>query len=367
MKFISSLFLLVAPVFASASDERDLQSIQQNWAVTVTNVAERALTFNTGAGGGTNPNIKIGVSDLCRTQANAAGRASVGQFYPTSNVVGIDVAGGGVTAPGSDGASFSFAFVEGINGNTAIYEQDFVGNTAKVEFCVEIGLYEDATLINFAEVQMTYNVNLVTNILSLDGYTVTQAEDFNGDNGVAVAFDGTLEAYFCNPTTYAMLTTSVGGETHQGSILSVCVKVPDGQFEIADIIELNIVDGTDTTISQSIITASAPAQSGLYATKACTDASNADTNICVVQFLLKANFYDFTALTLTGNGSVLLEFGDASGSRRQLRRELQVESGQEKEYQVTAQEFVVTDVEGSSANTAMTSLAAIGAIAAMVL
>ena len=84
----------------------------------------------------------------------------------------------------------------------------------------------------------------------------------------------------------------------------------------------------------------------------------------MVSFLLKADFYDFQALTLTGTGSVLLEFGDAAGSRRRLRRKLAVDPVEET-FQVTAQEFEVDQVNGaaSSATSAMTSLAAFGAIA----
>ena len=89
-----------------------------------------------------------------------------------------------------------------------------------------------------------------------------------------------------------------------------------------------------------------------------------DTNVCVVSFLLKADFYDFAALTLTGTGTVLLEFGDASGSRRMLRRQLKVEPVEE-DFTVKAKEFEMEQVAGSSATatSCMTSLAAFGVFA----
>ena len=293
----------------------------------------------------------------------SATRAFVGTFYPTSNVQGIDADGTGVANNPGAGNSISLAFVEGINGNTGIY-LDNGDNTASVNFCVEVGLYEDTTLINYAEVKMTYLIDLTTNFASLSGYTVAQAENFNDATDTDITFDGTLLAYFCDGTTKAELTDDAS-MTHQGSILNVCLKVPNGQFEVADVMELVVKNAADTTPSQTIITGSNVAE-GPYATKDCTDVDGTDTNICVVSFLLKADFYDFTALTLTGTGTVLLEFGDASGNRRQLRRKLNVKSTSQ-DYTVKAKEFEVQQLEGSSASSAMTSIAAFGAIAAAAL
>ena len=349
---------------AAASEDRELQIA--DWHVNIDSVSAQAITFETGLGGGTNPNIKVGVSDLCRMEATAASRTSVGEFFPSSTVVGIDSDFSGVVANPGIGNSISFAFVEGINGNTQIYSPE-ANNQASVNFCIEVGLYEDAVLINYAEVKMTYAIDLVTNFPTLTGYTVSQAEAFNDATDVNIEFDGTLEAYFCNPTTHAILTND-GTKTHQGSIMNVCVKTGDGQFEVADIMELTIKDAVAATPSQLIITGSA-VNEGPYATKTCTDTDATDTNICVISFLLKADFYEYEALTLTGTGTVLLEFGDATGSRRRLRRELNVKSTEE-DFTVTATEFQVDQVLGSSAtNNVINSIAAFGAIAgaAMVL
>ena len=61
---------------------------------------------------------------------------------------------------------------------------------------------------------------------------------------------------------------------------------------------------------------------------------------------------------------MLLEFGDAAGSRRRLRRKLKVDPVEES-FQVTAEEFQVDQIQqtASSASSVMTSLAAFGAIA----
>ena len=384
MKFISSLLLLVVPAFVgkfprpflshnrsivpssptptniAAVKDRDLQIA--DWHVTINGVTAQGITFETGLGGGTNPNIKISVWDYCRLES--ATRSTVGDFYPTSSVTGIDADGAGVINNPGAGNAMDWTFVEGINGNPTIYT-DNGDQTATVEFCILIGLYEDTVLIDYAETKMTYNIDLVTNIPTLTGYTVTQAEACNDAEDTAISFDGTLNAYFCDPATKNILTDD-GSKTHQGSILNVCFKVPDGQFEVSDVMEFTVKNAAAADPNQLIITGSAPA-STLYATKDCTDVDASDTNICVVSFLLKADFYDFTALTLTGTGSVLLEFGDAAGSRRMLRRKLAVDPVTE-EFQVTAHEFEVEKNEGSSSASAMSSFAAIAvAGAALVL
>jgi len=358
MKIISALSLLMIPALAFAAEEaRDLQIA--DWHVTITTVNAQSLAFETGAGGGTTPNIKIKVSDMCRLQG--ATRADVGSLFPTSNVVGIDANGAGIVNNPGTGNSISWKFVEGINGNAAIFTDD-LDTTATVEFCIEVGLYEDVTLINYAEVLLTYDINLVTNFPTLSGYTVSQADAFNDAADTSLTFDGTLLAYFCNGGTKAELTND-GSKTTQGSIIDLCFKVPDGQFEVADVTDLTVKDLNAATPTQAILVGGViQSATTPYATKSCTDVDASDTNVCVVSFLLKADFYDFAALTLGGSGSVLLEFGDASGSRRMLRRQLKAEPVSE-EFAIKPLEIQFEKAGGSSASTAMTSLAAFGAIA----
>lgn len=261
--------------------------------------------------------MKVEIFDKCRTES--ATRLSQGEFYPLSTVSGISTDAISVVSNPGDGNSIAFSFVEGIADNTDIYT-DNGDNTATVEFCAQVGLYFSSTLINFAEVKLTYTVDLTTSFTSLTGYTVTEAKAFADAADELLTFDGTLIAYFCNPNTYAELTDD-GSLAHQGSIHSVCFKVPNGQFEIQDIIDLSIRDAIDSDPTQVII-ANSNIQSPSYAEKTCYDIDGSDTNICVVSFVLTAGFYDFHTLTLSGTGSVLLEFGDASGSRRtrQLRQ-----------------------------------------------
>ena len=362
MKYFSNLFLLAAPllVAVSANDERGLQIA--DWHVSFLTVEDTSFTFETGTGAGANPNIKITVMDKCRMES--ATRTTVGEFFPTSTVAGIQADTTKVVNNPGAGNEVSFSFKEGINENAVIYV-DNGDNSASVNFCVLVGLYDDITLIDFAEVKLTYNIDLETNIPALTGYTVTQAEAFNDAQDNAVSFDGTLLAYFCDPTTKAILLDT-GAKTNQGSTLNVCFKVESGSFEVADIMEFTVKNALAAEPSQLIVTGSA-VSSAIYATKECTDVGT-DTNVCLVSFLLKADFYDFAALTLTGTGSVLLEFGDA-GARRMLRKSVNIIDGRKlqnevtQEFTVKAQEFQVDKVAASSANSAVTSLAAIAAIA----
>ena len=348
----------------AAMQDRELQIA--DWHVNIETVGAQSISFETGLGAGTTPNIKVSVTDKCRMEATAAERTSVGQFFPGDTVLGIDSDFGGVVNNPGAGNSISFTFVEGINGNLDIYSPA-ASNMADVNFCIEVGLYEDTVLINYAEVKMTYSINLVTNFPTLTGYTVSQAEAFTDAKDVDISFDGTLEAFFCDENNDIIVS---GPNTHQGSIMNVCVKAGDGQFEVSDIIVMtikNVASGNEP--SQLIISESAAAE-GPYATKTCTDTGVADTNVCVISFLLKADFYDFEALTLTGSGTVLLEFGDAAGTRRKLRRKLNVKSTEE-EFSIKAQEFQVDQIEGSSAvsvfNSIMTVGGALASAAAMTL
>ena len=363
MNLVSSLFfLLAAPALASATDDRDLQAIA-DWHVTIDSVNTQGFTFNTGPGGGLTPNVKISVTDKCRMEAAAVGRTSAGDFYPTPSVTGINVdntllvANPGAGTPSENAVSFSFG--EGISDNAVIYtpNPDTNVNDATVDMCVRIGLYDDTVLVDFAEVKLTYMINLETSFAELTGYTVSQAEAFTDAADTDITFDGTLEAFFCDENNDIILAGAPN--THQGSIMNVCVKAADGQFEVADIMDMtiqNVAVGNDP--SQVIIASSAVAE-GPYATKTCTDTGVADTNLCVVSFLLKADFYDFEALTLTGTGTVLLEFGDSAGTRHQLRRKLNVKATEE-EFSIKAQEFQVDRVEGSSAVTVFNSLMTVG-------
>ena len=366
MNLVSSLFfLLAAPAFASATGDRDLQAIA-DWHVTIDTVSPQGFTFNTGPGGGLNPNVKISVTDKCRMEAAAGGRTSAGEFFPTPSVTGVNVDNTLLVAnPGAGTISenaVSFSFGEGISDNGVIYAPNVDPNIndAAVNMCVRVGLYDDTVLVDFAEVKLTYAINLETSFTELTGYTVSQAEAFTDAADTDITFDGTLEAYFCDGSNNIL---TAGPAVNQGSIMNVCVKAADGQFEVSDIMEMTIQNAaTGNTPSQLIITSSGVAE-GPYATKTCTDAGVGDTNICVISFLLKADFYDFEALTLTGTGTVLLEFGDSAGTRRRLRRTLNVKATEE-EFSVKAQEFQVDQIEGSSAVTVFSSLMTVGGVLA---
>jgi hypothetical protein len=139
--------------------------------VTIESVSDQAFTFLTaGAGEGSNPNTQVRVYYLCRSQS--ATRTAVGSFYPTSTVTGI-IADRSSTNnifnhpdddPDDGLSTISFTFVRGIAANTDIYTANNEDNTATIEFCAEVGLYNDAQLINFAEISLAFTINLVANV-----------------------------------------------------------------------------------------------------------------------------------------------------------------------------------------------------------
>ena len=295
------LLLLLEPILVAA-----------DWHAQIDSVSGQSFSFGTGAE--TGAYIKVEIYDVCRVESGS--RTYVGDFYPTSTVSGITVNAAGVTTDPGDGNSLSITFAEGIAQNSDIYTANG-GNTATVEFCAQVGVYYSSTLVNFAEVKLTYNTDLVKQVTELTGYTVSQSEAFTDAADTSLSFDGTLLSYFCNPTTKEVLTDD-GSKTHQGSILSICFKAHGGQFEVRDVVDLTVKNVADVAPSQTLIVGTT-LQSPTYVSKVCTDTDTSDTNICVVSFLLTANFYDYHALTLSGSGSVLLEFGDASSARTRQR------------------------------------------------
>jgi hypothetical protein len=139
--------------------------------VTIESVSDQTFSFSTGAGGGSNPNTQVRVYDLCRSES--ATRTDVGSFYPTSTVSGIiadrtrstNIFNQPEDDPDDGLSTISFKFVQGIAENTDIYTaNNNDDNTATIDFCAEVGLYDDAQLINFAEIKLAFTVDLVASI-----------------------------------------------------------------------------------------------------------------------------------------------------------------------------------------------------------
>lgn len=350
MKFLS-LLTLAAPIFAQ---DRELGI--NDWDVAIDSVQDQGITITTDIGSGVGKNLKILVYPDCRL--TSASRTLNGELYPTPSVTGIAVDSSAFTngGLGMTSKALTFTFVEGIDGNTAIYTRN-AGNSATVEFCVEVGMYDNSTLVNFAEALLTYNVDLTTSFSTLTGYTVTQASAFNNATDVAFSFTGTLNAKFCDYATRTELVDDASVTT-QGSILNVCFdNAPDGQFEVHDVIDLTVKEQTTGTISQAVVANYAIATTQTpYAVVECADA----TNNCVVRLLLKAEFYDNALLDLTGFGSVELELGNSA--RRNLRALQAKKSSQSAEFMIQPQRFTIENPNHSSANS-MTAIAALGAMA----
>ena len=282
-------------------------------AVTVTNVAGQTFSFDTGAGmfGETNT-VTIYVFNKCRLDPGG-GRIPVGEFYPASSVSGIDVdASGIVSAPGS-GNTIAITFVEGIAQNSDIFT-DHGDGTATVEFCAQVCLYLGDFLCNWEEVKITYQIDLVTNLPTAEPVSwVSSAVGFLDSIGISTGLDGTLQTFFCDPNTFALLGEGV--TAHQGGIISICFNIEDGQFEVEDIIDLIVEDLGASGATQAVIMNQGESA---YAEKYCT-ISSPTTKTCVVSFILTAQFFDYNAFTLTGEGVLLLQLGDHDTTRERER------------------------------------------------
>lgn len=147
-------------------------------AVTPVTQQRQSFQFETGAGvPGTV--VKVVVYDKCRTELSSESdfRTIVGELYPASTVQGIAVDHSGVAADpvGNHSNVLSFTFAEGIAQNYDIYHTTTTSTTTdatgKVEFCVQVNLYSGEYLANFAELKLTYNINLKTDVVAAQEQT----------------------------------------------------------------------------------------------------------------------------------------------------------------------------------------------------
>ena len=289
-------------------------TIVADWSVTIWGVYGQSIDFDTGTS--TGATIQIELFDVCRTESSV--RTSLGTVYPfASTVVGIDEDHSGIISDPGTGNKISYAFNAAIN-ETSYYYPNIDNTLASIIFCVQIALYDGGTMVNFAEAKVDYTMDLSTSQVTLASSTITSAAGYTDATDTSLSFDGTIEAYFCNPDTFTILPYTELSTT-QGSIISVCIRVPNGQYEIKNVESLTIQDYSDGSPSQTIVTNSDVVDSTM-SEKTCYDTGNTDTNVCVIKTILRADFYETSSMTLDGSGSVLLELGDSSGTRRRMLR-----------------------------------------------
>lgn len=102
---------------------------------------------------------------------------------------------------------------------------------------------------------------------------------------------------------------------------------------------MTIKNVADIYPSQDIIIASVIQSDTVpYAFVDCIDSNGMDTTVCVVSFLLTEEFYKYDTMTLTGFGTLLLEFGDSIGGRKLGNRKVE-ENKMLQTFTVTPAEF----------------------------
>jgi hypothetical protein len=249
--------------------------------------------------------MKVELYDVCRV--DAANRNYLGELYPGNSVGGLNADQSAIVNSPGAGNKISYGFTETLN-QTIIYTDNGNG-WATVAFCAQIALYDGGSLVNLGEVRVQYSIDLNSQVVYLDTYTITDAAGFTDASDVDFSFDGSLQSYFCDPNSFAELV-GPGLVMEQGSILSVCFQVASGQFEMSDVMQLTVKNAWDAYPSQDIIIGSYAVSEGVTL-KSCMDSGPTDVNICVVQFILHADFYQTSWMELTGLGMVLLELGDS--------------------------------------------------------
>lgn len=273
--------------------------------MSISGVYGTSIDFSTGDDSGAVMYVEL--FDVCRV--DSATREDLGVLYPDDAVYGMGMDDGAIVNDPGCCNKIGYTFLPQIN-ETNMYT-DNGDNTATIAFCAQVALYDGSSLVNLAEVKIEYTMQLPSQAISLATYTITDAAGFTDADDTNVGFDGSLQAYFCDPNSHVLVDYGVTG---QGTVLSVCFKVPDGQFEIRDVMDLTIAEADGNGPSQVIISDSV-VPSSTMALKTCYDSGNGDTNVCVVQFLLRPEFYETSAVTLTGSGTLLLELGDSDGRR----------------------------------------------------
>jgi hypothetical protein len=106
MMMLVSLVLLLCVSATVASNTRLLIA---DWSVSLGSVSSHSFAFDTGTGGGANPNIKVLVYDYCRKESST--RNVIGELFPGSSVDGIKVDKSGVVANPGAGTVISFSFL----------------------------------------------------------------------------------------------------------------------------------------------------------------------------------------------------------------------------------------------------------------
>ena len=210
-----------------------------DWSVAIEGVYGQSIDFSTGNSVGAS--MKVELFDVCRV--DSATRTALGTIFPhASTVTGIDEDHSAIVNDPGAGNKIIFSFNSAIN-TTSIYTNNG-DDTATVAFCAQVALYDGSTLVNLAEVKVEYTIDLLTDQATLAFNSITSAAGYTDAADSVVTFDGTLQAFFCNPSTYGILPYNEL-KTTQGSSISVCFQVPDGQFEVKDVVALTVKNAND--------------------------------------------------------------------------------------------------------------------------
>jgi hypothetical protein len=228
-----------------------------NFTVKVTFASQDEIRYDTGIGlPGASNEVKVRVMDRCIYTGGTSDPVQVGAWYPASiatPVVGITTDIAGINAPMGTGPGnvILWGFDQLVETNTAIYTRidEF---TAELKFCIQVTLYTDGSASNWDELDVLVPIEYAKamfedddNVNGTGGFNLglqTGPEEsfFESHEFNYTLSPDQLNAYFCDPDTH--LPLQQGSTSHQGSIISICFDVADGQvFEVEDSMRRSIV------------------------------------------------------------------------------------------------------------------------------
>ena len=304
-----------------------------DFSVAITAVSGQSFEFETGFGvPGTTVNVEVW--DKCRSESDGS-RTAVGELYPASTVQGLQADHSGIANIPGTGNSLSFGFVEGITHNYDIYT-NLGGNMGQVAFCAQVNVYIGDFLANFAEVKLTYNINLETDVAispqrsSLFDLSVGAPESSAAVSAApaSTTVDG---AYFCDPETRNELDVNVYQALGEGSSLHLCFSTDFVNTTTSDVTDVSVTSLTQVpngTSVEDVVRANDYDNLAASANLSCTSiAQEADS--CVLSLDWESRFHHAGFITLanssnsgTRNATITIELSShqSTGARQRNLR-----------------------------------------------
>jgi hypothetical protein len=316
---ISTLLLFSAIIrcYATENIVRNLATLAKKW-----NISDSDFSY-----GGPDFNLTYTISDFILDEMITYGvydkNCQGGNVLVPEEALGHSMQPDSTTP--SDGDAFRSADIivyiipENITDSPTVYSETTIAGelVGIVEFCARISLSTTTTPpveVNFLEILVTLQVNLT------NGFTIEDVDVQPQDNLVATANDDYfLEAFQCDDLNAPLSPAELLEFRNQGSIIRVCVQ-PDATAKEHSVYMKSInsfsftrnYEGYPSVIQVAV-------ENGLEAGNHLTTLDcGSGTSVCAFETILFAAFFKSPG-SVVGSGTGYMQFGTASGTRRNLR------------------------------------------------